>query len=359
MTTATDRSMIASNPDFAWWMGNARFIDLSGRLLGAHVAHAGLIMFWAGAIAIAESSRYVPGLTMADQGLTLLPHLAALGWGVGAGGVVVDTYPYFVIGMLHLVASAVLGAGGLYHTLRGPARLKDGSGLVALFHYEWNDPQKLGFILGNHLMVLGLAAWALVLKATIFGGIYDPAIADVRIISTPTINPFVIFGYLFGFANGSGVWNPLGMAAVMNFEDVIGGHIWIGLLCFLGGIWHLTKPPFSWVKEAIILEGSAILSYSLAALALMAFISCYFVAFNHTVYPDIFYGELRAQSTAIQFLLGLIFLGGHTWHALQARAQIHGGKLNDRDITGTAIAGFLTSAVLVTALVLLSLTKVS
>jgi photosystem II CP43 chlorophyll apoprotein len=114
-------------------VGNAHLIDLSGRLLGAHVAHAGLIMFWAGAIAIAESSRYVPGLSMADQGLTLLPHLAALGWGIGAGGVVVDTYPYFVIGMLHLIASAVLGAGGLYHTLRGRARLKDAGGFAALF----------------------------------------------------------------------------------------------------------------------------------------------------------------------------------------------------------------------------------
>jgi len=30
---------------FAWWSGNARLINVSGKLLGAHVAHAGLMVF--------------------------------------------------------------------------------------------------------------------------------------------------------------------------------------------------------------------------------------------------------------------------------------------------------------------------
>ena len=31
---------------FAWWSGNARLINVSGKILGAHVAHAGVMVFW-------------------------------------------------------------------------------------------------------------------------------------------------------------------------------------------------------------------------------------------------------------------------------------------------------------------------
>ncbi|WP_081431145.1 chlorophyll a/b binding light-harvesting protein [Moorena bouillonii] len=305
-----------TNPD--WLLGNARLRDLSGQLLGAHIAHAGLIMFWAGATTIAEISQLVPGQPMSEQGLTLLPHLATLGWGVAPGGVVTDTYPYFVIGILHLAASAVLGAGGLFHVFSGVANLKDGTGRAPKFHYEWTDPKKLSFILGHHLIFLGVGALLLVAKAMVFGGIYDAAVGNVRIITSPTLNPVTIFGYLFGIVDGA--WNPLGMAAVNNLEDVIGGHIWIGMMCIGGGIWHIVSTPFNWARSALRIEGEAILSYSLGSLAFMAFVSAAFVANNTTVFPTEFYGSNRLVAANVQFFLGLLFLGGHLWHAVQARS---------------------------------------
>jgi photosystem II P680 reaction center D2 protein len=44
---------------FAWWAGNARLINLSGKLLGAHVAHSGLMVFWCGAMTLFEVSHFI------------------------------------------------------------------------------------------------------------------------------------------------------------------------------------------------------------------------------------------------------------------------------------------------------------
>ena len=112
-----------SQEPYSWWAGNFRFVDLSGKLLGAHIAHAGLIVLWAGAMTLFELSRLDPSLPMYNQGLILLPHMAALGLGVGANGEIIDTYPYFAVGVIHLVSSAILGAGGIYHAVLGPEKL--------------------------------------------------------------------------------------------------------------------------------------------------------------------------------------------------------------------------------------------
>ncbi|KZL49864.1 MULTISPECIES: light-harvesting protein [Cyanophyceae] len=319
MTVSIEKSF-AADTNLSWLVGNARLTDLSGQLLGAHVAHAGLIMFWAGITTVSEVLRFVPGVPMYEQGMTLLPHLASLGWGVGMGGEVVDTYPYFVIGMLHLVASAVLAAGGLFHVFRSPRILYNAGGQVARFHYEWNDPQQLGLILGHHLIFLGLGAFLLVLKAMFFGGVYDPNFGDVRLISNPNLDPMTIFGYLVGMKDGS--WNVLGMASVDNLEDVIGGHIWIGCILIIGGAWHILVSPFNWVRKILPIEnGEEILSYSLLGLALMAWISASFVGYNTTVFPREFYGSERLGLANIQFFLGVLAFLGYLWHSWRSRQR--------------------------------------
>jgi hypothetical protein len=32
-------------------------------------------------------------------------------------------------------------------------------------------------------------------------------------------------------------------------EDIIGGHIWIGTLEILGGVWHILTKPWAWARS--------------------------------------------------------------------------------------------------------------
>ena len=296
--------------------GNAQLIGLSNRLLGAHIAHAGLIMFWAGSITIAQASSYDPTLPLASQSLALISNLARLGWGLGEDGQITTLYPFFVIGMLHLIASAVLGAGGLFHVVAGPAALKEAVGWAKKFLYNLYDPNQLTLILGHHLLFLGTAALAFVAKATRYGGIYDPSVGEVRLID-PNFNPADIFGYLVGLTPDG--WSIWGLASVNNLEDVVGGHVWIGTLLIAGGLFHiLVKVP---ILFSIRLNAEAILSYSIGSLAFMAFVSWAFVSHNTLIFPPELYSASQLEGRAsVQLCLGLLFLAGHLWHAFRGIA---------------------------------------
>ncbi|MEM6256079.1 MAG: chlorophyll a/b binding light-harvesting protein [Cyanobacteria bacterium P01_D01_bin.156] len=318
--------------DFSWLQGNARLINRTEMLLGAHLAHAGLIMFWAGSFTLLELSRYSPDIPIAQQGLLLLPRLVNLGWW--------DMDAWFAIAILHLVSSAVLAAGGFFHTFNQQRSTDYAVGNDVIMAKEeglWSNPATLSFILGQHLIVLGFAASFFVLKATQFGGIYDPTVGTVHIVDQITTNPAVIFGYLFGFTPHG--WDPMGMAAVDNMADLIGGHVWISVICILGGIWHTVRAPFGWFKDRFIYDGHVILSYSLAGVGLMALISIFFV-FNEMIYPVEIFGANRLETIALQTLLGVTFLGGHVWHNLLG--QKNSGRLSDLSYYEAAMAGFAT-----------------
>jgi photosystem II CP43 chlorophyll apoprotein len=95
-------------------------------------------------------------------------------------------------------------------------------------------------------------------------------------------------------------------------EDIIGGHWWVGILCFFGGILHIKSIPASWARRALIWSGEAYLSYSLGALSLMGLTASIFVWYNNTAYPSEFYGPTGLGKYLMRAPSGEIIFGGET-----------------------------------------------
>eukprot|EP00415_Alexandrium_ostenfeldii_P001738 UN1738 len=275
---------------YSWWSGNARFIELSGKFLGAHVAHAALIMFWSGSMTLFELSHFVPEKPLYEQGFILLPHLATLAFSVGPGGEITDVYSYFVCGVFHLISSGILGIGGIYHAIFGPSRLEETT-YGFIFGYQWQDRFRITAILGGHLGTLGFAALLLFVNAVYFGGIYDTWASgggDVRLMKDTcvTYNPYVLGRYLLRAPFGSEGW----IVSINNMEDLIAGHYWLGIYLIIGGVWHIQTRPFGIIVRGFTWSGEAYLSYSLSALASCGFIAATYSWYNNTAYPSELYG---------------------------------------------------------------------
>ncbi len=234
------------------------------------------------------------------------------------------------LGVSHIVAAGVLAGGAWFHRQRLPASLAAAQGNASAFHFEWGDAKKLGFILGHHLIVLGLGALLLVLKATRFGGLYDAALGEVRLVTDPTLGWDTLWSYRTHLFD------------VNNLEDLVGGHVYVAVLLIAGGAWHILVPPFNWVRQRFLFSGDGILAYSLFGIALAGFAASYYCGFNTLAYPTEFYGPALQLKSAFlpsyfdpnrlpgagyssrtwlanaHFYLAFFFLQGGLWHYQRA-----------------------------------------
>jgi len=106
-----------------------------------------------------------------DRAASTYPYVATMfGYGIGPGGEVTEIMPFFQAGVVHLIASAVLGFGGIYHSLAGPEKLEED---FPFFSTDWRDKNQMTNSLGYHLIVLGVGAVAWSVNWCFIGGAYD------------------------------------------------------------------------------------------------------------------------------------------------------------------------------------------
>lgn len=218
---------------YSWWSGNARFIKLSGKFVGAHVVHTALIIFWSGSMALFELSHFVEQKPLYEQGFIVLPHLATLGASIGPGGEITSIYSYFVTSAFHLICSGILGLGSIYHAIFGPERLEETSD-AHIFAYQFEDRFRITAILGAHLGTIGEAALLFLVQGVYSRGFYDTWASgggDPRLISPSclTLNPYVLFRYSTRPPFGGSGW----IISINNMEDLLAGHYWVGVLLWL------------------------------------------------------------------------------------------------------------------------------
>ena len=332
------------NPDvtYGWWVGNAVVTNKSSRFIGSHIGHTGLIAFTAGANTLWELARYDPSVPMGHQGMMSINHLATIGIGFDEAGVWTGAGVAF-IGIFHLICSMVYGGAALLHSLVFSEDTQNSSGLFAddrpehrqakRFKLEWDNPDNQTFILGHHLVFMGVACIWFVEWARIHG-IYDPAIGAVRQVNY-NLDLTQIWNHQFDFI------------AIDSLEDVMGGHAFLAFFEIGGGAFHIATKQigeYTEFKGSKVLSAEAILSWSLAGIGWMAIIAAFWCATNTTVYPVEFFGDpvelkfvlapgwydaapidgaplghsSRAWLCNFHYIIGFFNIQGHLFHALRA-----------------------------------------
>ena len=271
------RSLVGAK--YSWWSGNARFIPLSGKFLGAHLVHAGIIIFWSGSMGFFELSHFAQEKPFYEQGSILLPHLATLSFSIGPGGEMLDIYSYFVVGALHMLLSGILALGGLYHSIVGPETLEETSYGYA-FSYSWQDRYRITTLLGSHLGIIGDASLLLFLKGVSIEGFYDTWASgggDIRLIKETSVS-----------LNN-------------NMEDFIGAHYWLGLSFLGGAVWHVQTRALGFIVRGFIWSAESYLAYSLIAITACGYIAAVYSWYNNTVYPSEFFGPTAPEANQTIF----------------------------------------------------------
>ena len=92
-----------------------------------------------------------------EQGFIVAPHLGTLGFSIGRGGEIRSIYSYFLSSAAHLICSAFLSLGGIYHAIFGRETL-DFIPFAFVFAFEFQDRRRMTTILGVHLGIISLAA---------------------------------------------------------------------------------------------------------------------------------------------------------------------------------------------------------
>ena len=325
------------NPDvtYGFWAGNAMVTNRSGRFIGAHAAHTGMIAFGAGAATLAELAKFDPSIPMGHQSSLFLAHLATIGIGFDEAGVWTGA-GVVTIAILHLILSMVYAGGGLLHSVFFDEDMQQSEVIQARkFKLEWDNPDNQTFILGHHLIFFGVACIWFVEWARLHG-IYDPAIGAVRQVNY-NLDLTQIWNHQFDFI------------AIDNLEDVMGGHAFLAFFEIGGGAFHIATKQigeYTEFKGSKVLSAEAILSWSLAGIGWMAIVAAFWASTNTTVYPIEWFGEplqiqfnvapfwidtadtsdctaffghtTRDAIVNVHYGIGFFNLQGHLWHALRA-----------------------------------------